>query len=159
MSAALQFRPNCIPCLFQQDFAILQFRGDKMKFPCLVRQKFCKTPIYLTLYGEGVTEDGAPIVIYERKELYPDDDLFPQKNLYGDYLYCNYQDKAKTVLTAQQKKVEVSGVILVPGDIVPDSPTISGGFAEINGVRREIVRGVKARNPDGTVNFTELDVI
>ena len=72
---------------------------------------------------------------------------------------CNYQDSAKTVLTAQQKKVEVSGVILVPGDIVPDSPTISGGFAEINGVRREIVKGVKARNPDGTVNFTELDVI
>ena len=130
-----------------------------MKYPSLVRQKFCKTPIYLTLYGEGVTEDGAPIVIYERKELYPDEDLYPQKNLYGDYLYCNYQDKAKTVLTAQQKKVEVSGVILVPGDIVPDSPTISGGFAEINGVRREIVRGVKARNPDGTVNFTELDVI
>ena len=142
MSAALQFRPNCIPCLFQQDFAVLQFRGDKMKFPSLVRQKFCKTPIYLTLYGEGVTEDGAPEVIFESEKV-----------------NCNYQDKAKTVLTAQQKKVEVSGVILVPGDIVPDSPTISGGFAEINGVRREIVRGVKARNPDGTVNFTELDVI
>ena len=113
-----------------------------MKFPSLVRQKFCKTPIYLTLYGEGVTEDGAPEVIFESEKV-----------------NCNYQDKAKTVLTAQQKKVEVSGVILIPGDIVPDSPTISGGFAEINGVRREIVRGVKARNPDGTVNFTELDVI
>lgn len=130
-----------------------------MKFPCLVRQKVCKTPIYLTLYGEGVTEDGAPVVIYERKELYPDENLYPQENLYGDYLYCNYQDSAKTVLTAQQKKVEVSGVILVPGDIARNSPTISGGFAEINGVRREIVKGVKARNPDGTVNFTELDVI
>lgn len=113
-----------------------------MKFPSLVRQKFCKTPIYLTLYGEGVTEDGAPEVIFE-----------------SETVDCNYQDNAKTVLTAQQKKVEVSGVILIPGDIVPDSPTISGGFAEINGVRREIIRGVKARNPDGTVNFTELDVI
>lgn len=130
-----------------------------MKFPCLVRQKFCKTPIYLTLYGEDVTEDGAPVVIYERKKLYPAEDLYPQKNLYGDYLYCNYQDSAKIVLTVQQKKVESSGVILVPGDIAPDSLTISGGFVEISGVRREIVKGVKARNPDGTVNFTELDVI
>ncbi len=130
-----------------------------MKFPCLVRQKFCKTPINLTLYGEGVTEDGAPIVIYERKVLYPSDTLFPHKNMYGDYLYCNYQDCAKTVLTLQKKKVEVSGVVLIPGDIIPDSPIISGGFVEIFGVRREIVKGVKARNPDGTVNFTELDVI
>lgn len=130
-----------------------------MKFPCLVRQKFCKTPIYLTLYGEGVTEDGAPTAVYERKVLYPSNDLFPQKSMYGDCLYCNYQECAKTVLTSQKKKVEVSGVILIPGDVAPDSPTISGGFVEVFGVRREIVKGVKARNPDGTVNFTELDVI
>ncbi len=130
-----------------------------MKYPCLVRPRFCKTPIYLTLYGEGLTEDGAPIVIYERKELFPSDDLLPSDSLYGDYLYCNYQDCAKTVLTAQQKKVEVSGVILIPGDIAPNVPAISGGFAEINGVRREIIKGVKARNPDGAVNFVELDVI
>ncbi len=129
-----------------------------MKFPCLVRPRFCKTPIYLTIYSEGLTEDGAPEVIYKRKELLPQDDLYPQENLYGDFIYCNYQDCAKTVLTAQQKKVEVSGVILIPGDVAPNVPVISGGFAEINGVRREIVKGIKARNPDGTVNFTELDV-
>ncbi len=129
-----------------------------MKYPCLVRPQFCKTPIYLTLYGEGLTEDGAPIAIYERTELFAQDDLLPSDNLYGDYIYCNYQDCAKTVLTAQQKKVEVSGIILIPGDIAPNVPVISGGFAEIDGVKREIVKGVKARNPDGTVNFTELDV-
>ena len=31
-----------------------------MKYPCLVQKKrFCKTPIDVTVYGEGVTEDGA----------------------------------------------------------------------------------------------------
>ncbi len=130
-----------------------------MKFPCLVRPRFCKTPIYITLYGEGVTEDGAPVIIYERKELYPSDDLVPSDELYGDYILCNYQDKAKTVFTAEKKLVEVNGVILIPGDICPGSPVISGGFVEVFGVRRDIVTGVKARNPDGTVNFTELDVI
>lgn len=112
-----------------------------MKFPCLVRPQFCKTAVSVVLYGEGVTEDGAPEIIYEGE------------------LNCNYQETAKTVLTDQQKKVEVGGVILIPGDIDPDHPTISGGFVEILGARREIAKGIKARNPDGTVNFTELDVV
>ena len=29
----------------------------------------------------------------------------------------------------------------------------------LDGVKRNIVQGIKHRNPDGTVNFTELDVI
>lgn len=112
-----------------------------MKFPCLVRSQFCKTLVSVTINGEGITEDGAPIAEYS-----------------GEHL-CNYQDKAKTVLTSEKKIVEVNGVILIPGDICPDVPAISGGFVEIFGVRRDIVTGIKARNPDGTVNFTELDVI
>lgn len=130
-----------------------------MKFPCLVRPQFCKTPIYLTLYGEGLSEDGAPITIYERKELVASDDLYPYDNLYSEPLMCNYQSKAKTIFTAQQKRVEVSGVILIPGDICPDYPEISGGFVIVDGIRRELAKGIKARNPDGTVNFIELDVI
>lgn len=112
-----------------------------MKFPCLVRPRFCKTPVYVALYGEGVTEDGAPEIICE--------------NTYN----CNYQETVKTVFTEQQKKVQVNGVILIPDDIAPEHPTISGGFVEIFGARREIIKATKARNPDGTVNFTELDVI
>ena len=45
------------------------------------------------------------------------------------------------------------------GDIAPDSPTLSGGFVILDGVKRNIVQGTKHRNPDGKVNFTELDVI
>lgn len=112
-----------------------------MKFPCLVRPQFCNTPVTVVIYGEGIDEDGAPEIIYS-----------------GEHK-CNYQDKAKTVLTAEKKAVQVSGVALIPGDIAPDLPTLSGGYVEIFGVRRDIAQGVKARNPDGTVNFIELDVI
>lgn len=108
-----------------------------------MRGSVCTTPVLLTLYGEGLSEDGAPLIINE----------------YRDPVFCNYRDRAKTVLTKEKKKVEVSGVILIPGDICPHAAAISGGFAEIFGERREIVCGVKARNPDGTVNFTELDVL
>ena len=133
-----------------------------MKFPKLVIPQMCKVQIYMTLYGEGLTEDGAPITCYDRRELFPDNSLFPGNNLYGDYLMCemgNYQDSAQIIYTAQQKKVKVTGSILFDGDICPELPVISGGFVKLFGVRREIARGTKARNPDGTVNYTQLDVM
>ena len=49
--------------------------------------------------------------------------------------------------------------LLFDGDIAPDIPTLSAGFVVLDGVKRNIVQGIKHRNPDGTVNFTELDVI
>lgn len=112
-----------------------------MNYPCLVRKKACKTPISVTLYGEGLTEDGAPVVIFEAE------------------LLCNWQDSAKTVLTAEQKRVELSGRALFPGDICPEAAAIAGGTVEVFGAKRIVAKGRKARNPDGTVNYTQLDVM
>lgn len=112
-----------------------------MKFPQLVKNFFAAIPIEVTIYAEGLSEDGAPIVA-----------------MTGTYT-CNWQDSAKTVLTSEQKKVQTQGKALITGDIAPGIAVISGGYVTVNGVRREIARGVKARNPDGTVNYTELDVI
>lgn len=72
---------------------------------------------------------------------------------------CNYQDKAKTILTAEKKLVEITGSALFPGDICPELPIISGGKAEVFGVKRRILQGRKARNPNGTVNYTEVLLI
>lgn len=113
-----------------------------MKFPNLVPKQFCKTAVRVTITCEDLTEDGSPILILDNAPF-----------------QCNYQDKVKTVLTDTKKDVQVNGVCLISGDIAPSSPTISGGFVEIYGVKRNIVCGIKARNPDGTVNYTELDVM
>lgn len=75
------------------------------------------------------------------------------------YGQCNYQDKAKTVLTTEKKLIEITGTALFPGDICPDLPVISGGSAVIFGGKRRILEGRKARNPDGTVNYTEVMLI
>ena len=72
---------------------------------------------------------------------------------------CNYQDKAKTILTVEKKLIEVTGTALFPGDIAPDLPVISSGVVTIFGAERRIVQGTKARNPDGTVNYTGLELI
>jgi hypothetical protein len=90
---------------------------------------------------EGISEDGEPLKAFEAD------------------LLCNYQDNAKTVLTAEKKLVQLSGTAMFPGDIAPDLPTLSGGTVIIYGVERRIFQGMKARNPDGTVNYTRLDVI
>ncbi len=112
-----------------------------MKYPCLVPKRLCKTDISLELEQEGISEYGEPLdsVSYSGK--------------------CNYQDTAKTVLTAEKKLVEISGSALIPGDICPELPVISGGKATVLGAERRILQGRKGRNPDGTVNYTEVLLI
>ena len=112
-----------------------------MRFPCLVLSKFCTTPISLTFEQEGITEYGEPL---------------PALTWEGS---CNYQDKARTVLTSEKKLVEITGSVLIPGDVCPELPVISGGSATVMGVKRRILQGTKARNPDGSVNYTEVLLI
>lgn len=112
-----------------------------MKYPQLVPKRLCKTDIHIRIESEELTEDGGPIILLETD------------------LKCNYQDTAKRVLTAEQKLVQISGSAMFPGDIAPDIPAITGGEAIIFGVPRRILQGMKARNPDGTVNYTRLDLI
>ena len=103
-----------------------------MKYPCLVPKRLCKTDICVHLESEEIN------------------------NL---NLKCNYQDTAKTILTAEKKLIQVSGTALFPGDIAPDWPTLSGGTVTIFGQTRRIIQGIKARNPDETVNYCRLEVV
>lgn len=109
-----------------------------MKYPELVPDWVCTTPIVITIEGEGIDEDGAPIE-YESLEL-----------------MCNYQDGGKIMLTEEQRIVMVSGRAYFNGDIIPDISNITSGEAEIFNEKREIMQGFKRRNPDGTVNHTEI---
>ncbi|MGM0238514.1 hypothetical protein [Enterococcus sp. AZ103] len=111
-----------------------------MKFPSLVPKSLCKTPIHVFIQQEGISEDGEPL------EAVTND------------LVCNYQDVAKTILTEQKKLVQIVGRAYFIGDIAPDIPIISGGTVKVFDVQRRIAQGMKARNPDGTVNYTRLDL-
>ena len=112
-----------------------------MKFPCLVPKNLCKTPIHIKVYQEGISEEGEPLQAIEIDTT------------------CNYQDKAKTILTADKKLVTINGTVLMPGDIAPLLASISSGEVTVLGVKRNIFKGEKARNPDGTVNYTKLELI
>ncbi len=112
-----------------------------MKYPKLILPGFCKTDIEIEVEQEGLNVYGEPLETFKYKGK------------------CNYQDSAKTELTADKKLITLSGVALFSGDICPEFPTISGGTATVNGVSRRIYEGKKHRNPDGTVNYTEVKLI
>lgn len=112
-----------------------------MKYPCLVPKRLCKTGIHVRLESEELNNMGEPEHVIERE------------------LMCNWQDGAKTVLTAEKKLVQITGTALFPGDIAPELPTLSGGTVTVFGEERRILQGMKARNPDGTVNYSRLEVI
>ena len=112
-----------------------------MKYPCLVPKRLCKTDIHVHLESEDLNKFGEP------------------KQIVDMDLKCNFQDSAKTILTAERKLVQITGVAMFPDDIAPEMPTISGGTVTVFGEERRIIQGMKARNPDGTVNFCKLEVI
>ncbi len=112
-----------------------------MRYPCLIKKNLCKIDITCMFEQEGLNEYGEPLDVIE----------YSGK--------CNYQDKARTVLTAEKKIVQITGTALFPGDICPELPVISGGSAVIFGTKRRIEQGIKARNPDGTVNYTEVQLV
>lgn len=112
-----------------------------MKYPCLVPKSLCKTKIHVHLGSEETNNLGEP------------------KYLADLDLKCNFQDRSKTILTAEKKLVQITGTAMFSGDIAPDFPTLSGGTVTIFGKERRIEQGTKNRNPDGTVNFCTLEVI
>lgn len=86
-----------------------------------------------------LSEEGEPVIALE-----------------GDF-ECNFQDQVYKVLTAEQKLITLSGKAYFNGDIAPGLAVISGGEAEVFGMKRKLYKGTKARNPDGTVNYTLLE--
>lgn len=112
-----------------------------MKYPCLVPKSLCKTDIKVHLESEEMNNLGEP------------------KYMADLDLKCNFQDKAKTIFTAEKKLIQITGTAMFPGDIAPSFPSLSGGTVTLFGQERRIQQGSKNRNPDGTVNYCTLEVV
>lgn len=111
-----------------------------MIWPQLVPDAVCTTPIRI-VWTSGVTADGAPA----------------ETTAYTGR--CNYAEKSREILDAERRLVRLEAVALLPGDPLPGQD-ISGTAVIGDGrTKRRIYRASRARNPDGTVNFTQLELM
>lgn len=111
-----------------------------MKYPALVPDRMCTTPV--TVYREdGLNRDGSPkrTVVFEGK--------------------CFYSEKTKYKITADKQIITLSGEALFNGDIAPDTDVIAGEVEVLSEIKRRIHASQKAKNPDGTVNYTRIELI
>lgn len=112
-----------------------------MAFPCLVDRRFCKTPVDVVINADELNEDGELVEVLRTSTT------------------CNLQMGAKVSLTRDKERIELSGVALFIGDLCPTMPVISSGTVTIDGREYNINKGTKNYNPDGTVNYTTLELI
>ena len=111
-----------------------------MKYPELVPDRVCTIPVKIYRTG-GLNRDGSPkrTVIFEGK--------------------CFFSEKAKQKITAEKQIITLSGELLFNGDIAPDTDAIEGEAEILSGLKRKVYASEKCRNPDGTVNYTRLELI
>lgn len=110
-----------------------------MRYPKLVPDNVCSTQI-IVYQTDGLNRDGSKkkTVIFEGK--------------------CFYSEKATQKLNAEKQLITLSGAALFNGDIAPDSPIIDG-YVLINNKEYKIYLSEKAKNPDGVVNYTRLELM
>ena len=95
-----------------------------MKYPCLVPKRPCKTDISVHLESEELNNQGSLKYTADLE------------------LKCNLLcDRAKTILTAEKKLVQITGAALFSGDIAPEMPALSGGTVTVFGQERRIEQG------------------
>lgn len=104
----------------------------KLPFPRWI----AKTPV--KVYQTQLSEDGEPV-----------------EEIIFDGLSC-YDEKSRQVMDAERRLVQLSGLVIIEGDINPGK-TIEG-LVEIGGERKTIYRAKRPRNPDGSVFSTELEL-
>ena len=112
-----------------------------MRWPELVPDSICHMPITVTI-TDGIGEDGAPKVV----------------NTWSGN--CNYSDKQKRVLDAERRLITLEAIALFNGDVFSGKEKLEGEVVIGDGtITWQIYRGSRARNPDGSVNYTQLELM
>lgn len=109
-----------------------------MVYPKLILPNFCNAEVVVNI-TDGYDDEGNPKVI----------------NILE--LKCNYTETVKNIRTDEGYKKQSIGRFLFDGNVY--SQEAYTGFIVFNDTEREIISVFKGRNPDTTVNYTEIEVI
>lgn len=111
-----------------------------MAYPKLVPEAAAKFPAVVEIEPEGLDDTGEPL------------DTITVNGK------CNYQERTEKVYSNGKVDVVLRAKCYFDGDICSSVNTISGGYVTVLGERRRIKAGAKAYNPDGTVNYTCIEL-
>ena len=111
---------------------------NKVKFPDFL----LRTPCVICLYEGGLDENGGPKIFKD-----------------GIKVNCIFSEHVKRVNDKDGKTVVLSGKVIVKGDIAPKLKTVAGGKITVNKREFIIYAAHRPKNPDGTVNHTEFEII
>lgn len=109
-----------------------------MKYPQLVPDMVCSIPVSLKLNSEDLDRHGQP------------------KEVVNIDTKCNYQCTSQRTIEDKEIIIKTVATLLFNGDIAPQVEEITSGTVEIMGETRQIEKGSKVHNPDGTVNYTRI---
>jgi hypothetical protein len=98
-----------------------------------------KTPVLISLTS-GQDEEGTPIEVASYSGL------------------CRFMESSKTIHLSDGKTRQLSAIIVLGTDIAPNVPTLEG-YVVVSAIDYKINTGKRPRNPDGTVQHTELELI
>lgn len=61
-------------------------------------------------------------------------------------------------IDAEGKGTELSGKVIINGDIAPSIKSLEG-YVDVNSREYIIHKGIRTRNPDGSIHHTELELV
>ncbi len=109
------------------------------KFPKIPEEMF-KTDVRIILYDNELNENGEPIIVHDAEHK------------------CIWSDKRKRTVDSEKRIIDLEGSIVVDGDVAPDTKA-ADGYAVIYGEKLKIYKVKRARNPDGSVHHTTMELI
>lgn len=69
---------------------------------------------------------------------------------------ANYVDKTRQVLNVNRELVLLSGVLIIPGNVLENLDSDTTLYVKINNLEKRVFKVNRPHNPDGSVFSTEL---
>ena len=110
-----------------------------MKYPKLVLPHTCTTDVTVVLTGDN-DENGEAAVVKEIRTK------------------CNRQTKVQNVQQGERYVQKLKTTLLFDGALAETDSQLKGYVSFAVDCKSNILSGFLARNPDGTVNYTQLEL-
>ena len=116
----------------------MAIKVKKLPFPDFL---LSKENCHIELNKIGITEEGEPKALLKKEAKYI------------------FSEKTKRIVTPDGVRIDLTGKVIIKGDIAPDLVKIAGGTIKIDNKILDIYSAARPRNPDETIHHTLFEVM